>query len=436
MENLDIEGLFWKAANPDDKVAGRLRFDSDDGARLNLIGAFFDRPSPGTNYSRVSFNQNERIRIQGAAGGRLVTLDRSLKVGDSYEVPGTIREKYIAPIVLSDHHFDVDESLDFSSVSVCLRHSAHWVRRSEIIVKCEQEESSDRVRLLSIELSPPEKSVVQTHIGQLELSYGCQIVGDHIVESTIKQDCGFIIRFTDPLSLERAVDYCAALRDLMTIGLETPSSPTEITLTLPQSGKGVLEKEKVTKRVRLYADLKGSRYLKEKKAPHPFEMAFTFDDIGELNGVANWLELADRYRVVIGFLMNCWYEPGMSVENRFANTTIAAEALARIRVGKQKIKFNKALETLADFAGQPFKDLVGDTNSWVTKVVKTRNNHVIHTGLRGSVDASGLYWLSESLYFLVILCLLRECGIAENTLANIGKHQRFRRVTSELQALI
>ena len=34
MENLDIEGLFCKAANPDDKVAGRLKFDSNDGARL------------------------------------------------------------------------------------------------------------------------------------------------------------------------------------------------------------------------------------------------------------------------------------------------------------------------------------------------------------------------------------------------------------------
>ena len=28
MENLDIEGLFWLAKKPDDKVAGRLRFDA------------------------------------------------------------------------------------------------------------------------------------------------------------------------------------------------------------------------------------------------------------------------------------------------------------------------------------------------------------------------------------------------------------------------
>ena len=165
-------------------------------------------------------------------------------------------------------------------------------------------------------------------------------------------------------------------------------------------------------------------------------MVFTFDDIGGLAGVARWVEVADRFQIVIGTLMNSWYVPGLSVENRFSNAVIAAEALARIRVGQQDIKFDRELISLACRAGDSFKCLVGDVEAWSKEIVKTRSNYVVHPGLRGSVDAPGLYWLSESLYFLVILCLLRECGIAENTLTKIGKHQRFRGVASELQALI
>jgi hypothetical protein len=40
-------------------------------------------------------------------------------------------------------------------------------------------------------------------------------------------------------------------------------------------------------------------------------------------------------------------------------------------------------------------------------------------------DAPSLHLLSESVYFLVALCLLRECGASDATLAKIQQHQRF-----------
>lgn len=40
MKELDIEGVFWPAAKPDERVAGRLRFDVSTGAELHLIGSF------------------------------------------------------------------------------------------------------------------------------------------------------------------------------------------------------------------------------------------------------------------------------------------------------------------------------------------------------------------------------------------------------------
>ena len=36
LERLDVDGLFWLAGKPGDKVAGRLKFDPLERARLGL----------------------------------------------------------------------------------------------------------------------------------------------------------------------------------------------------------------------------------------------------------------------------------------------------------------------------------------------------------------------------------------------------------------
>jgi hypothetical protein len=47
--------------------------------------------------------------------------------------------------------------------------------------------------------------------------------------------------------------------------------------------------------------------------------------------------------------------------------------------------------------------------------------------------ASSLYLLSESTYFLVALCLLRECEVPEATLSKIREHQRFQSLAEQLK---
>ena len=39
MEELNLEGVFWLDSKADDAVAGRLTFDTTNGACLDLIGS-------------------------------------------------------------------------------------------------------------------------------------------------------------------------------------------------------------------------------------------------------------------------------------------------------------------------------------------------------------------------------------------------------------
>ena len=113
-------------------------------------------------------------------------------------------------------------------------------------------------------------------------------------------------------------------------------------------------------------------------------MAFTCDDIGGLDGIRAWLKLANRYSVVIALLVSHWYVPPLYQEQRYFNTIVAAESLIRIRKQEQNIKSLK--KELIDVAGKIetlFAPLVGDLAVWAREVVRTRDNYVVHPGLRG-----------------------------------------------------
>ena len=79
-----------------------------------------------------------------------------------------------------------------------------------------------------------------------------------------------------------------------------------------------------------------------------------------------------------------------------------------------------------------FGPLVGDLKRWTQEVVRTRDNYVVHPGLRGNSDGYRLYLLSESIYVLVVIALLRECDVSDHSLKNIQNHEHFKWLAAEL----
>ncbi len=136
---------------------------------------------------------------------------------------------------------------------------------------------------------------------------------------------------------------------------------------------------------------------------------------------------------MIGSLLSHWYLPSLYEENRFLNVVIAAEAVERIRTQEQGLNFQHALERLAKDAGATFEALVDDVASWSKEVVQLRVNQVVHRGLGEDIDSSRLHVLTESLYYLVVLCLLRECGVPEDAFSNIKQHRRFMHLANRLR---
>ena len=427
MEPLNLEGVFWLESVSDDTVAGRLKFDAVNGAELDLIGSFHRLDE--------LFNEIERpVRIHGIAGGKKLTLLDCIRTNQSIQVPGIPRERYRASVILTGWQLHHSQSQVFDAVRVKLRHLDSWVRKTGTVVNISPDEQSNGIGKIQVTHIPLEKEVVPTDIGVLELIFTYGFNPDPFHTITLTQSTALGVRFAEPRTLQDILRLCTVLRDLVTIGVDAPAFITEASLThsdlVRESPKGKVSPIPIG----FYAQGFGNTIQSEAKDIHPAQMLFTFDDIGGLGGIAQWLKTSAKFRIVIDSLLSHWYLPTIYTDNRFLNIIIAAEALERIRLNQQSFNFSDGLERLACFAGGHFEELVQDIEPWVNEIIRVRTNNLVHRGLREDIEGSRMFWLSESVYFLVVFCLLKESGVAESTLSNITHHQRFRTIAEELQS--
>ena len=418
LEELDVDGLFWLATVPDDKVAGRLSFNDESGAELDLIGAF----SGVADFTELS---GEPVRIQGVADAKRITLDECFQVGKSMTMPGFVREKYRVTSVLVGAHFDYGELLKFNSLQLQMEHLRAWVDKSGTQVSITSDDASKRIERIQITHEALEMVTGSSYIGELAIHFPWSFHPNNSGKTSITQGCLFGVQFANRLALEEIVQACFSVRDLVTIAVDVPTTISDITLYPTRE-----------ERVKLHIRNGGQRpQAKANSDVHPAQMLFTFDDIGGLRGIASWLKYSERYETVISSLMGNWYLPGLYSDLRFLNAAIAAEALERIKTQKQILDFRRALLSLAKQAGDTFHALVNGIESWSREITQIRVNQVVHRGLGGDIDWSRLYDLTESLYYLVVLCLLKECGVPERAFSRVSQNGRFIELAKRLRCV-
>jgi ApeA N-terminal domain 1 len=215
--------------------------------------------------------------------------------------------------------------------------------------------------------------------------------------------------------------------------------------------------------------------VKRERPQAPHEMLFGLVHIGGLESVAKWVTLSRQYRVVLGSLMTVRYSAHLYPENRLQNVVLAAETFHRMRFANEVMpkavfksyrkKVSRAvtkavgrkagqwvsdqleysneprlrgrLIELASFVGVVFSWLVGDTEVWATVVTGTRNRLTHHDEKQRIARQSGdLEILSESVYVLVALCLLRECDVSGETLARVKESQRMVFLHANLEEIV
>ena len=422
VERLDVDGLFWLVDKPDDKVAGRLRFDPTEGARLGLIGKFKDFVPSG---------HNPPVCMNAIAGGQFLRLEDCHFAGLRVEYAGggqsgLTRHEYQSDLLFAGLHRDNPEPLQFRNVLLHLRYLEQWVNVLSTLPVGYEEKPKDLPRIVAAFDMLERKAVVPAVFGELGLTHGRATSGDEFLETMVRQNFFFDLRMTEVCSLGEVLNFCWLLLDMVTLGCDFPSALTDMAMEHPQQASDTLATEKLP--IKPYMRTLGNYAGGSRGDLRASGMLFTFHDIGGIKGVAKWLEVASRYRIAVGALVGNLYAPSPYLESRFFNACTAAEVIRRIQLGKQNLNLAQELPVLAQQAGDAFKDLVGDVDNWANRVVQTRVNIVVHRGLRGGADGYDVIWLADSLHLLVVLCLLSECGVQKKAEERIRDSGRFYRL--------
>jgi len=187
-----------------------------------------------------------------------------------------------------------------------------------------------------------------------------------------------------------------------------------------------------------------------RKVRYPHQMLLTFEELGGLPTIARWLEIAPQFQRALNSLMSVKYAEQMFAENRLMNATYGAEAFHRLTQNERymeptqfqqlmdaylestpdephdwlrgKVEFGndpplvKRLTKLAARAAGAIRPTIGKKERWAWTLSQVRNALTHLNADSPEFNGGDLVFLTESVYAVVRICMLLDCGVAIDTL--------------------
>jgi ApeA N-terminal domain 1 len=304
------------------------------------------------------------------------------------------------------------------------------------------------------------------HIDDLELKLVLtwSTGGDNLTRFHIGQQTHLCLKYPELHGLDDILIDTNGFQDLITLAADAPTVPTEIKLWRTGLNREYAPGRFMPQAIEFFV-ANAAEQVRQDSPQQPERMFFLLDRIGGLKTVGQWLGVSRTYRIVLGSLLTVRYSARLYEENRYQNVISAAETFHRMRfpnyvmpatdfkayrrklvkvvglaVGKKAAEWlmnqllfsneprlRQRLEVLAEYAGAGFAAIVGDVQSWSAIAVTLRNrltHHDAGRNIRGTPE--DLPFLTDSIYLLVMMCLLRECIVPEEVLENIQNSERIK----------
>lgn len=433
MGKLRVNGMFWLASQPDNRVAGVLEFSRSSGGRLKLLGSFrVVDPLPGQS-TTIGKERPEIVRILGMTDKTHLTLEGCLLTRETIDVFNTQDRmptaEYAVSVILMGCQLSDGDPILVKAIRVHICNLENWVGSTGISRSIKHDESSRGVSQFGLECTPIAPNVVEKDSLSLELSYSYSARQDKAVKWSLRESCYLSVMFQDPPSLPDAFDAAGALSTPVSVGVDSASPITSFRIRVasgdadgdPNTGQWVT----------VYADALAMRRKCDGNSRTRHEMLYTFDDIGGLEGLSRWLTNDVRFRTVLEELLSYWHVRKPYIGNRIVGLSIGVEMLyGKRHQSRGKVNMKTAFDKLARDASPAFGTVVGNITSWVTEVTRMR-----HSAAHGSpqTDDERLYALSESVYLLIVLNLLLEVGVPTRVLRKVAQHRRWRNVSASIK---
>lgn len=424
-------GQWFLPTHSDDKITGTLRFDSENEAKLELIGKF----------KSLDTVPKSVVLIQGiATNGLLITLYKCFCLSIKDGLNGNYESDWSISVVLTGAHFDKKDDMEFNKASASLVNLAQWLDVSgfsKITVNTSQSEFDIKYKLpelINFSLKDGVSMGFEFFMSWPRFEWS---------KLNFQQTSRFFIEDKQTaLPLDEILEYMASFADFLTFATFQPTSFQTFyvetqKLVFPESKNNTPMPIKVffVNRVPL---------LKNFGQPHFF--LFRFKDIN-LQMLQKWFVEKDILQPVVDLLGDYLCYPNKFNEGVFLRIAQAVETFHRRKRGgsdlteaehqqrlltvleaipeehrefvEGKLKnsnepyLRKRLEALlGEFNTPVLNKVIPEIKAFCQKVVDKRNYYT-HYDKRIqplTSDRSLLFSLTEKLKLLLVYCLLCEIG--------------------------
>ncbi|MFF0304967.1 hypothetical protein ACFYTV_30195 [Streptomyces sp. NPDC004562] len=425
-EEFEVRGQWWLPSNKESKVPGTLKNSGTSGAELHLIGSLNSPIGLDGIYSR----------IHGLADGKPFTLEDCFR---SFLRNGTDEKVRVQQIYRGTWYAD-DEEPDCDQVTARPRYLTQWIGnrgiRSDYIPPNERGNGENGKPFATLRATVrPEISATLTSGISVNIRHGMKEKSHTGTEQTIMEWRAINLTFPRKVSNSDALAHMSDAQDLVSIATGRTAEYDSVYFFHPDVVLNVAGSE-YRDRIDFYADWMARDTSKKPGIIHSHQMFFTFDDLGGIKGVTDWMEAAERHRSTLGRVMASKYREGLFMEDRIFHRVAAIEAFARHRIGYKGVKLPGALKHCRELAGNEFVDLVGDVEKWSQVIKSNRDDIGHHYGKRPDQGGAQKHVLAESAYWLFILCMLREAKAPAAVFEKIKNHSEWAWLAPKVHAIV
>jgi hypothetical protein len=448
----EAKGRWWDPASDAHKVPGILTFSPEAGAELTLLESLtgmMDGAERTSSEGLTTLSLTEEAldrsgryaRLHGEAGGALFTLEDCIRVSSSNAFLRGMGTETIRPNqVIRGALFEHGEALEATGVSFGLQYLSQWLEESGISMEMawrqDREPLDDDTPRFKLEGREKEDRLVVLGDGAaVALKHRIGTSGDSLSARSITQEFQWRVDAPGKVPFNDLIDVASDIQDLVSIAINRTSAFDYMRFWHPDVFRQHGEGERMPEAIDLF--VRWNAEPEDEPAPvHPYDLLFSFAQLGGIAGVGRWLDAARQHRSALGRVMATRYAKDMFVSDRVLNCAAALESFDRSCTGFKNTHFKTRLERCASLAGSPFENLVGDIDTWAEAVRWDRDDIAHHYGRRPRDDVGPQYYLWLSLYFLFVLCMLRASRAPEDVFKRVMEHRQYRWLIPRIGASI
>lgn len=440
MEDLEYNGFWCLPSTPENEVPGTLKLSSSGRINLELMGSFPNRAEQNLRFHTHPI-------ILGVTKGKLITLHECSGTEPGFSMPGFGSQEYRARTAFIGAHFTEPSEMRFHKVSVEYSYLPDWYGVSsppdDFVV-------GDNGIISGYQLNytyPPETRVT-TAQATISIGHTWARRGNPL-EQTISQSALMLIETQEELVLnEWNSRFIHPIQNFLSLATNQPNSLKSLEVYSNSGTRAPLDSNVQQYPITVVFPKSYSESRREKPL-FTEDMLFSFQDIDDFGRtIERWLEISNELDSVCNLFFSIRYSPQMYLENQFLNVSQALESYHRRRLGnhelpeqehkkrlesivsqtpeehkewlEQRLKysyepsFRKRIKDLVSRGTEIILPLVGNKKAFINKVYETRNYYT-HYDLslkERATRGNELYWVIQSLSFLIQVCFLQELGFS------------------------